>query len=75
MIVCGRSRAERGVPTSDRPIDHGAYAQRGREIIPAPGTFGHYEANKPIANAFCPRFGTKGASARLSSSSRRLEGL
>jgi hypothetical protein len=37
---------------------------------------GHYEANRPLAgNAFCPRLGAKGASARLASCSRRLEGL
>jgi hypothetical protein len=35
-----------------------------------------YEPNKPLpGNAFCPRFGSKGASARTASSSRRLEGL
>jgi hypothetical protein len=36
----------------------------------------HYETNKPLlGNAFCPHFGNKGASARLASCSRSVEGL
>jgi len=36
---------------------------------------GYYRTNKPLGNGFCPRLGRNGASARLASSSRRLEGL
>jgi hypothetical protein len=39
-------------------------------------TFGNYAPNNPlVGNAFCPRLGDKGASTRLASCSRRLEGL
>ena len=37
---------------------------------------GFYETNNPsLRGAFCPRLGDKGASARLASCSRRLDGL
>jgi hypothetical protein len=72
-----KPRVVAGGTGSVRAIDHGWNARRGRAAIPAPATkTGLYEANRPlVGNAFCPRLDNNGASARLASCSRSVEGL
>jgi len=45
-------------------------------VVPLREAIMRYVTNRPlVGKAFCPRVGRKGASARLASCSRRLEGL